>query len=95
MHDGTHNFVITLISDTILLLTVLVGLFRLNRGIRGSIGVGRLLWNQVRLFCFASWALDPTIGFITASKGVIWLLLAAAVEIPPVVRLLTLQLSSC
>ena len=94
MHDGAHSFVVALISDTILLLTMLVGLFRLNRGIRGSIGVGRLLWNQVRLLCFSSWALDPTIGFITASKGIIWLLLAAAVEIPPVVRLPTLQLSS-
>jgi len=66
MHDGAHNFVIKLISDTILLLTMLVGLFRLNRGIRGSIGVGRLLWHQ----------------------GVIWLLLADAAEIPPVVFLI-------
>ena len=94
MHDGAHNFMVTLISDTILLFTMLVGLFRVNQGIHGSFGVGRLLWKQVRFLRFSSWALSLTTRFMCSTfQGVIWLLLAAAVEIPPVVCLLTSQLS--
>jgi hypothetical protein len=94
MHNGAHNFMVTLISDTILLFTMLVGLFRVNKSIHGSFGLGRLLWKQVRFLRFSNWALSSTARFVrSAFQGIIWLLLAAAVEIPPVVRLLTSQLS--
>ncbi|KAH9964913.1 hypothetical protein BC827DRAFT_1265599 [Russula dissimulans] len=40
------NITVTLISDIILLLTVLVGAFRLRRDGAGRSGIGLVLWNQ-------------------------------------------------
>ena len=42
-----------LVTDTILLLTVLVGLLRLRRNGGGRFGLGQLLWAQVRSLLFA------------------------------------------
>ena len=41
-----YNIPITLATDVILFLTMLVGLFRLRLG-AGTFGLGRLLWTQV------------------------------------------------
>ena len=41
------NLIVTLITDTVLLLTMLVGLFRLRRDGDGKFGIGSLLWKQV------------------------------------------------
>lgn len=47
------NIIVTLITDFVLLLVMLIGLFRLLRG-SGSFALGYLLWKQVRwgLFLF-------------------------------------------
>ena len=42
----------TLIADTVLLVTMLVGLFPLFVDGSSSFGLGRLLWKQVRSSCF-------------------------------------------
>jgi len=41
------NIIVTLITDIVLLLTVLVGLLRLRQDGGGRFGIGLLLWNQV------------------------------------------------
>ena len=41
------TFVVTLVTDIILLVTMLVGLFRLRTNANSAFGVGRLLWKQV------------------------------------------------
>jgi hypothetical protein len=45
------TFVITVINDTILLATMLVGLFRLLPVGGYTFGLGRLLWKQVGSAC--------------------------------------------
>lgn len=45
------TFVITVINDTILLLTMLIGLFRLLPDSSYAFGLGRLLWKQVGSAC--------------------------------------------
>ena len=41
------NFIVTLITDIMLLLIMLAGLFRLRYYERGTLGLGRLVWKQV------------------------------------------------
>jgi hypothetical protein len=41
-----------LVTDVVLLLIMLFGLFRLRRDAGGSMALGRLLWNQVALWPF-------------------------------------------
>lgn len=41
------NIIVTLITDIILLLMMLVGLLRIRREGGGTFGLGRLLWKQV------------------------------------------------
>jgi hypothetical protein len=45
------TFVITVINDTLLLVTMLVGLFRLLPDSGYAFGLGRLLWKQVGSAC--------------------------------------------
>ena len=44
--DSKYNIPITLATDVILFITMLVGLFRLRLG-AGTFGLGRFLWTQV------------------------------------------------
>ena len=75
-----------------LLLIVLVGLFVLRRNVGGAFGLARLLWKQVRWrFSLALVRLN----FNFFSKGIIWLVLGSAIEIPPLVSLASLSLSLC
>ncbi|KAF8473059.1 hypothetical protein DFH94DRAFT_149353 [Russula ochroleuca] len=64
--SGLLNFIPTILSHTVLLLIMLVGLLKLRRRDGGTFGLVRLLWKQ----------------------GVIWLALATAAEIPPVVLII-------
>jgi len=41
------NIIVTLITDIILLLIMLIGLLRLRHHGVGTFGLGQLLWNQV------------------------------------------------
>jgi len=43
---------VMLVTDMVLLLIMLLGLFRLHRDAGGSMALGRLLWNQVALWPF-------------------------------------------
>jgi len=61
--------IVALITNIVLLLTVIVGLLRLRRSGGGSFGLQRFLWNQ----------------------GIIWLVLAIAAEVPPVVFILDMN----
>ena len=45
------TFVITVINDTLLLVTMLVGLFRLLPDSSYEFGLGRFLWKQVGSAC--------------------------------------------
>jgi len=56
-----YNIPITLATDVILFLTMLVGLLRLNLG-AGTFGLGRLLWTQGVI-----WFLLATIGQLPAA----------------------------
>lgn len=42
------NLILTLFTDTALLLIMLIGLLRLRREGSGMLDLGRLLWKQVR-----------------------------------------------
>jgi hypothetical protein len=44
--ENKPNFIVTLTTDMVLLLVMLIGLFRLLRG-SGSFALGYLLWKQV------------------------------------------------
>jgi len=79
------NIIVTLIADIILLLTVLVGLFRLRRNYGGRFGLEHLLWNQVGPWRFPCLALST--DMLSIRKGVIWLLIGTVAELTPVVSL--------
>ena len=46
------NVAISLITDVVLLLIMLAGLIRLRLRGGGALGLGRMLWNQVRWWPF-------------------------------------------
>ena len=74
------NIISVLVSDVVLLFTMLVGLLRLRQ--HGTIfGLGQLLWNQVG--GATSRLLSSLISF--PCKGLIWLFLATVAEVPPAV----------
>ncbi|KAH9977428.1 hypothetical protein BJV74DRAFT_154799 [Russula compacta] len=62
--DGIQlSTIVALVTDVVLLLIMLFGVFRLRRHDDGTMALGQLLWNQ----------------------GIIWLILATAAEVTPVV----------
>ena len=67
---------------------MLIGLLRLRLEAGGTFGLRRLLWNQVRWWLFLL-AVTHTISLMRISirKGIIWLFLATAAEVPTSVRL--------
>ncbi|KAI9441047.1 hypothetical protein F5148DRAFT_1258649 [Russula earlei] len=83
------NIIVTLITDIVLLLIMLVGLLRIRRYGGVTFGLGRLLWRQVQssLLCCSSF-----VDVLSIPKGVIWLILASIAEIPPTV-LISLNLN--
>ena len=83
--DNKLNIIVTFITDIILLLIVLVGLIRLRYHGGGTLGLGRLLWKQVAFRGFPSMGYRRPTDVSSVSKGVIWLLLAVAADVPPTV----------
>ena len=82
------------VTDIVLLLIMLVGLLRLRHGGCGTFGLAQFLWKQVwRNFSpiVVIWLID----MFSFRKGVIWISLATAVEIPPAVSLANFTPRSC
>lgn len=98
LHDtesNKPNIIVTLITDIILLLIMLIGLLRLRRYGVGTFGLGQLLWKQVGISkCGSSGS-----SFANAVyKGVIWLFIATIAEVTPVVCpgfVVSLHISYC
>ena len=74
-----------LISDIVLLVTMLIGLLRLRQHGVGTRGLGLLLWKQVGCFLVSS-LFSPSANVISVRQGLIWLLIATVAEVPPIVR---------
>ena len=83
--SNTSVIISMLASDIVLLLIMFVGLFRLRHRGGGTFSLVRLLWKQVRCW-FCQLRCSPPTYFISARKGVIYLLVATAAELPPAVR---------
>jgi hypothetical protein len=81
--DGIRlSTIVTFAADTILLLIMLFGLYRLRRHGGTLMGLGRLLWNQVGDFTNCRTLNSPA---YLLRKGVAWFLLAVATELTPTV----------
>jgi hypothetical protein len=72
-----------LVTDLVLLVTMLIGLLCLRCHGAGRFALGRLLWKQVRWQQFLG-SLVPA-NVISVWEGIIWLFAATAAELPPVV----------
>ena len=46
--NSKPNIIVSLVTDVVLLLTMLIGLFRMRGHVDGKFGLGLLLWKQVR-----------------------------------------------
>ena len=79
------NYLVTLTTDTILVLLMFFGLLRLGFHERDVFGLGRLLWKQVRYWCFSQAVVFSAYMMVRIHKGVIWLLVATIAEILPTV----------
>ena len=78
------SIVVTLITDVVLLLIVLIGLLRLFHDGGGSFALGRLLWKQVRSEQ-SHFAVSQFTYLSPLPEGVIWLLIATVAGVPPTV----------
>ncbi|KAH9964910.1 hypothetical protein BC827DRAFT_1265597 [Russula dissimulans] len=67
------NITVALIADVIVLLTVLIGLFRLQREGVGRFGIGLLLWNQgvIWLILATIAEVPPTVLLILNLNGIV------------------------
>jgi len=72
-----------------LLLIMLAGLLRIHLQGGGMSGLGHLHWKQVGWWRFSLVGRSQLTN-MTSLKGIIWILLAAAAEVPAAVRLCTL-----
>ena len=77
----------SLATDVVLLLIMLIGLFRERIRGGGAFALGRMLWNQVRWLWFSLVVIVNSLMSIFVCKGLIWLLVATAAEVPSTVRL--------
>ena len=80
------NLIAIPVTDISLLLIMLVGLFRMRGDGSGIVNLARVLWRQVILVLASRGVFNPLILF-HFGKGIIWLLLALAAEVPPMVSL--------
>jgi len=71
--SNNPNITVTLIADVIVLLTVLIGLFRLRREGVGRFGIGLLLWNQGVLWLILATIAEvpPTVLIILNLNGIV------------------------
>ena len=82
-----RTVIMSLVTDIILLVSMLLGLLRMRIRLGGRFGLGDFLWKQVGWFSTPP-SLYPTFSNVLFTReGVIWLLLATAAEVPPTVRL--------
>jgi hypothetical protein len=79
------NIISTLVADIVLLLIMLLGLHRLHCHGGGTFRLGRVLRKQVRFYLGVVLILSSSTHVPSIPKAVIWLLVAAIAEIPPVV----------
>jgi hypothetical protein len=73
-------------TDFLLLLITLVGLLRMRREGGGFLGLGWLLWKQVRGQHLLQVVVPRPANVIFVQEGVIWILIATIADIFPVVR---------
>src|SRR5260221_12489877 len=93
IEDSKLGLLVTIVTDIVLLLIMVVGLLYLHRYGDGKFGLAGLLRKQVRCWWFLLVICTPNV--LIFLKGVFWLLLAIVTEIPPGVSLLHfLSLSS-
>lgn len=78
------TFIPAISVDMILLLIILAGLIVLRRDGGGVLGLTRLIWKQVRSQWRFSLAVEEPNEFLF-HKGIIWLIIASAFEIPSLV----------
>jgi hypothetical protein len=74
-----------LITDFVLLVSIFIGLLRLRHHGVGTRGLGLLLWKQVGCWRFLR-GFSPSANVISGRQCLIWLFIATAAEVPPVVR---------
>jgi hypothetical protein len=84
------NSIVTLVTDIILLLIMLIGLLRLGFHESGVQGLGHLMWTQVgvsALFAIFSGYVACVLLIMMRSfhKGLVWLFCATIAYVPPVV----------
>ena len=71
-----------------LLLIMLMGLLRMRLETGDVLGLGRLLWKQVRWWQFLAVCDTPNSPMcISICQGLLWLLIATIAEVPSTVRL--------
>lgn len=87
------NLIAIPVTDISLLLIVLFGLLRMRGDGTGIVGLARVLWRQVILALASRDSFNPLISF-HYGKGILWLLLALAAEVPPMVSLMNFSLVS-
>ena len=80
------TLIINVITDTVLLVTMVAGLFRLRTNSSRTFGVVRLLWRQVGSACSPSPFPAALSLFSFLFKGIVWLLAATVAGIPPMVN---------
>ena len=86
-HSTKLNSVITLMTDIISLLIMLIGLLRLGFHESGVRGLGHLMWTQVRV-CPCYWLrcfLFADHDLLPFYKGLVWLFFSTIAYVPPVV----------
>ena len=88
--SSNYNILATLAADVILLLIMLAGLFRIRLRTGSMSGFGLLLWKQVGWWRFSLIGCSLLTNVMFVLKGIIWILLAVAAEVPAAVRLCTL-----
>jgi hypothetical protein len=82
-----HTVIMSLVTDIVLLVTMLLGLFRMCVRLGGRFGLGDFLWKQVGGNSPPSLSYPTFSNALFTCEGVIWLLLATVAEVPPTVRL--------
>ena len=78
------TLLITVITDTVSLVTMLVRLFPLFVDSSSAFCLGRLLWKQVGSSCFP-FTVRSSHRHRFRLKGIIWLLIVVVAGVPPTV----------
>jgi len=78
------------VTDSVLLLVMLVGLLRIRHHSGTTFGVTHLLWRQVWVPSSLNAVISVHLS-ILLPKGVIWASLSVVAEVPPAVSLVTFK----